>query len=101
MTAESHPHGTPPGKASGIALDDIVAITDFTKPTLLALAERLDRASSLQHFIASETQHQPKINRRRSNSSGNPKKPRGRIPPRLGSPRPRRRGSTLRRRGAF
>jgi hypothetical protein len=39
---------------TGIALDDIVDISDFANPTLLALAERLERSSTFQDFIARE-----------------------------------------------
>jgi hypothetical protein len=39
---------------TGIALDDIVGITDFANPTLLALAERLERSSTFQEVIVRE-----------------------------------------------
>jgi hypothetical protein len=38
----------------GIALDDIVEISDFASVTLLALAERLERSSTFQQLIARE-----------------------------------------------
>jgi hypothetical protein len=38
----------------GIALDDIVEITDFSNATLLALATRLDASSAFQAQIARE-----------------------------------------------
>jgi hypothetical protein len=38
----------------GIALDDIVEIADFSNPTLLALATRLEGSSAFQEQIARE-----------------------------------------------
>jgi len=38
----------------GIALDDIVEISDFANATLLALAERLDSSVEFQELIARE-----------------------------------------------
>ncbi|HEV7665521.1 MAG TPA: hypothetical protein VGQ62_18460 [Chloroflexota bacterium] len=39
---------------TGIALDDIVEIDDFSNPTLLALAVRLEHSTAFQQLIARE-----------------------------------------------
>ncbi len=39
---------------TGIALDDIAEIADFSDETLLEIADRLDRSTTFQEYIARE-----------------------------------------------